>query len=79
MMHGAVTRGHFFLGKTEIKTSYIIRHWRLVEMEGEIAKQTPQLNLMFSNPSPPRIRIRAGIELHGDFELPGNCRCVLLQ
>lgn len=59
-----------------LESSYIIRHWRLVEMEGEIAKQTPQLNSMFSNPSPPRIRVRAGTELHGDFELPGNCRCV---
>lgn len=46
-------------------------------MEDEIRKQTPLLHSMFSNPPPPRVKVRADIKLHGDFELPSNCRnCV---
>lgn len=44
-------------------------------MEAETAKQTPQSNSEPSNPSNPGMS-EAGTELHGDSELPGNCRCV---
>lgn len=56
-----------------------MRHQRPVEMEGEIARQTPRLNSLFSNPSPPGIRVRADTKLHGDFEPLGSYKCVILR